>query len=42
MHEENKSSGSFGEAYLTRASFAPPLVITLFLTGLESLSLDIA
>ena len=42
MYKGNKSSGSFGEAALPRASFAPPLVITLFLTGLESVSLDIA
>lgn len=37
----NKSSGSLGEA-LPRASFAPPLVITLSLPGLKSVSLDIA
>lgn len=37
----NKSSGSLGEA-LPGASFAPPLVITLSLPGLKSVSLDIA
>lgn len=42
VYKGNKSSGSFGEATLPRASFAPPLVITLLLTGLESVSLDIA
>lgn len=42
MYKGNKSSGSFGEAALPRAFFAPPLFITLFLTGLESVSLDIA
>lgn len=42
MYKGNKSSDSFGEATLPRASFAPPRVITLFLTGLEIVSQDIA
>lgn len=42
MHRENKSSGISGEASLPRVSFAAPLISTLYLTGLESVSLDIA
>lgn len=42
MYKGNKSSGISGEVSLHRASFAPPLIFTLYLTGLESVSLDIA
>lgn len=42
MHREKKSSGISGEASLPEASFAPPLISTLYFTGLGSVSLDIA
>lgn len=42
MHREKKSSSISREASLPGASFAPPLISTLYLTGLESVSLDIA